>query len=634
MKVTKNILREIVEAEMKLTRGHIRQEIHEAHRRQRRLSEGWFGTRVETAHKLADEYSRLSPKEKVDPEGTDLAAKLVDIQAEFEGYEFSQPATKRTLAAQIVGILSGEITKFVPPRKSEIAAEDKADADDDKGEDASSTKHDPNTTYYYPNDKKYTYQLRNVKGKFRWFATGGKFGSSWKDVTKYAGTKLDNKATTARNGKGNSPPESMKSAGTTYKGGGSKKLKDESKKFKEGDNVEAKWEGKWHAGTVETVWGGLKPNIQVRWKVGGKLNDIKLDDVRHPERGDRGSSAGEGGPYAQDANTRPNELSSAFKWDPVHGAWWAEGDHEAGGEDYNLWIWKDGKNMHANGTYEEYDGDITATANESKSLSERLGMILSEVLELIVYNSTEEGDTLAIDMVGTPDPEEAETEVSTDESSDAVNIGALEEIIALVRITTLTTWTQDEFVQSLEDWIVNGGLGDNDYRKEYSYMTSKFEEKLDRLLNYDFSLGYGGNLSDFEKNDFKEKTGSTSLSTLKPNKLTKQALIQQLSQTDTSYANGRVDSAWDKFIGAEEATYHKGAAPTTSIKLKKSVYDETGVMFSYKGHEEFIILLAALKKLRRMREDLEGFSESSDKVVKAESLSYGRLQELAGILQG
>jgi hypothetical protein len=41
-----------------------------------------------------------------------------------------------------------------------------------------------------------------------------------------------------------------------------------------------------------------------------------------------------------------------------------------------------------------------------------------------------------------------------------------------------------------------------------------------------------------------------------------------------------------------------------------------------------------MKKLRRMRDNLTGFSEASEPEGVSESLSYDRFQKLAGLLKG
>jgi hypothetical protein len=333
---------------------------------------------------------------------------------------------------------------------------------------------------------------------------------------------------------------------------------------------------------------------------------------------------------------RPTELGSGFAWDPELEIWWSDMDHSYDGDTYNLWIRKGDDEWHANGSHDDLEiSDFESPANESKSLSARLGMILSEAIDLVNHiDGQHEDDTAASDMVGSSPAEDAEEPEDEDESdpetADSTNVGRLEEIVALVGVTTLTSWTEPEFVQSIEDWIINGFSG-NDFRNEFSYLSKNFEEKLDRMLNYDFKNGYGGNLSDFEKNDFKEKTGSTSLSTLEPNKLTKQKLTQHLERTETPFDSGRVDDAWNKFVGTQGAISGY-ASVKTSLKLRKSESDESGADFIYTGHEEFIILLAALKKLRRMKDELSGFSDEPETELQSESLSYDRLGKLAGIL--
>ena len=71
---------------------------------------------------------------------------------------------------------------------------------------------DIDTIYYYPNDKVYKYRV-DCEKKI-WYATGGKWGNEWQDVTKWVGSDLDEKATTKPNGEGDKPcsPDSPEGA--------------------------------------------------------------------------------------------------------------------------------------------------------------------------------------------------------------------------------------------------------------------------------------------------------------------------------------------------------------------------------------------------------------------------------------
>lgn len=92
--------------------------------------------------------------------------------------------------------------------------------------------------------------------------------------------------------------------------------------------------------------------------------------------------------------SRPSDLGASFQWREELQAWFSERTHEYGGESYDLWIRKDGKDFHTNGSIGAVElSDFPEGMEESKSLSERLGMILSESLNLVAHDTDSEADT-------------------------------------------------------------------------------------------------------------------------------------------------------------------------------------------------------------------------------------------------
>ena len=70
--------------------------------------------------------------------------------------------------------------------------------------------------------------------------------------------------------------------------------------------------------------------------------------------------------------------------------------------------------------------------------------------------------------------------------------------------------------------------------------------------------------------------------------------------------------------------------PQTVLALRKDANDDVGAQFVFKGHEEFITLIAAMKKLSKMKDDLDGFKEEKP---LSESFSFDRFIKLAGLLK-
>jgi hypothetical protein len=100
MKVTKNILREMVESEINEL------QISEAG--------GWTGTKVNSATKLKIQYETMPAAEKVTTKGRELKAQLARIAQEFEGPEWFRQDTKRLIAKEIRTAIAGDPSKGEP----------------------------------------------------------------------------------------------------------------------------------------------------------------------------------------------------------------------------------------------------------------------------------------------------------------------------------------------------------------------------------------------------------------------------------------------------------------------------------------------------------------------------------------
>jgi peptidoglycan hydrolase-like protein with peptidoglycan-binding domain len=356
---------------------------------------------------------------------------------------------------------------------------------------------------------------------------------------------------------------------------------------------------------------------------------IKTDGKEEAKSSNVRSSSAVDNTSAQEAvPDRPSDLGTAFQWNDKLGVWWAKGDHTYNNVVYTLWIRKGKVDYHSTNKFKDIEnGDFGRDRTNAREVSESTLMTEELVLLIPAFGAKAAGDTNAIDMIDVPEAEEPEADelVKSSEESvleDNVDVSDFKEIKDLIKLTKLGNWTEKEFAKSFEDWIIDGFSG-NDVLNEFKYIQETFDNKLDKLLSTDFTLGRT-ELSEDQKKTFIEELGSSVLD-LKPNQLTKEALEDFLEKSKVFYNKGKVEEAWNLFTGK------KGSEGLdTSLKLRKDANDKEGERFFYYGHEEFITLIAAMKKLSKMKADLVGFKKVEP---LSESFSFDRFIKLAGLLK-
>jgi len=149
-----------------------------------------------------------------------------------------------------------------------------------------------------------------------------------------------------------------------------------------------------------------------------------------------------GSAVSRGSGSSPEEAASAeiaLVWDPAKSVWWYQGEHKADGTDYTLWIRKGNRDYHANATYSEVTTADIVGLNESKSIIERFNSYLNEIeftAGTPVNNEPaevgEDGEAVAGPVVTvTGGPEAGAGEPSEDSISTATE--ALEELATALR---------------------------------------------------------------------------------------------------------------------------------------------------------------------------------------------------------
>ena len=205
--------------------------------------------------------------------------------------------------------------------------------------------------------------------------------------------------------------------------------------------------------------------------------------------------------------TRPSDLGASFQWREQLQAWFSERTHEYGGESYDLWIRKDGKDFHTNGSIGLVElSDFPEGMEESKSLPERLGMILSESLVLIAHDSDSDADTKA----------DAELFQSNERPfQNASSIPGLEELISFAALKSPDHFTSNgqdagtQYIVTLDepvagDWeryIYRGSVNNEDDNNIWFYDDSSGNHKR---ISIDDESVVNQIMSAFDDGDFVE----------------------------------------------------------------------------------------------------------------------------------
>lgn len=328
----------------------------------------------------------------------------------------------------------------------------------------------------------------------------------------------------------------------------------------------------------------------------------------------RSASAGGDEATAQGPTTpdRPAELGSGFEWDPELEIWWSDMDHSYDGVSYNLWIRKGDDEWHANGSHDALDiSDFVSPTNESKSLSARLGMIISEAINLVPHiDGTSENDTAASEMVGSS-PAEAEEEGATQEMSDdlvALKVG----LRKFNEIAKLSTSELDSALRIIDGMTMEdfNPLRRNAYRRLNLAYKRKVADLLKSVSGFPESK-----IESFSDNVHKFvdiKNGDEGASKISITKILNHGGMVVAADSDKyNNINGKIG-----FFYAERGRL----APRGNVELFDKTIEVVGV-------SQFIIIRDTLRKIR-------AYIDDKLPAVATESLSYDRLQKLAGILKG